>query len=110
VVSIESGEPYDVYVGRGKRGTKLEKSKWHNPFVEGGDKDGTREEVIAKYDRYLDGPAENYEGKVFDGRHLIADLPEIAGKVLGCHCAPKSCHADVLLRLANANDDPGVDF
>jgi hypothetical protein len=113
VVSIESGEPYDVYVGRGKRGTKLKKSRWHNPFKidePGKPMDGTREECVEKFERYLYGPVENYEGKVFDGRHLMADLPEIVGKILGCHCAPRSCHADVLLRLANANDDPGVDF
>jgi hypothetical protein len=109
VVSIESGEPYDIYVGRGKRGTRLTKSKkWHNPFIE--DKDGTREEVIEMFGRYLKGPVENYEGKVFDGRHLMADLHELEGKTLACHCAPKPCHADVLLRLANANNDPGVDF
>src|SRR5215212_4771382 len=107
VVSIESGEHYDVYVGRGKRGTKLKKSKWHNPFKidePGKRMDGTREECVEKFERYLYGPVENYEGKVFDGRHLMADLPEIVGMILGCHCAPRSCHADVLLRLANAKD------
>jgi len=104
VVSIESGEPYDLYVGRGKRGTKLEKSKWHNPFREdkpGEPRDGSREEVIAKHERYLEGPVANFEGKVFDGRHLMAELPEIKGKTLACHCAPQPCHADILLRLAN---------
>jgi AAA domain/Domain of unknown function (DUF4326) len=89
VVSIESGEPYDVYVGRGKRGTKLEKSKWHNPYVVG--KDGTRDECLEKYERHLKASP------------LMAELPEIKGKTLACHCAPKPCHADVLLRLANNN-------
>jgi hypothetical protein len=96
VVNIDTGEPYDEYIGRGKRGSGLKKSKWYNPFIEG--KDGTREEVIEMYDRYLDGPVENCEGKVFDGRHLMADLPEIAGKILGCHCAPKACHGLVLVK------------
>jgi len=96
VVSIESGEPYDVYVGRGKRGTKLEKSKWHNPYVV--DKDGTRDECLEKFEHYLRASP------------LMAELPEIKGKILACHCAPKPCHADVLLRLANANvsADSGV--
>lgn len=26
---------------------------------------------------------------------------ELRGKVLGCHCFPLACHADVLLRVAN---------
>src|SRR5829696_8823253 len=50
VVGIESGEPYDVYVGRGKRGTGLKKSKWHNPFVI--DRDGGRGECVEKFERY----------------------------------------------------------
>jgi hypothetical protein len=96
VVSIESGESYDVYVGRGKRGTGLKKSKWHNPFVVG--KDGTQDEVVEKFEHYLRASP------------LMAELPEIKGKILACHCAPKPCHADVLLRLANANvsADSGV--
>jgi Domain of unknown function (DUF4326) len=74
-------EHFDIYVGR--------PSMWGNPFKEG--RDGTREEVIARYERWLkDQPA------------LLAELPELHGKVLGCWCAPKPCHADVLLRLANS--------
>jgi hypothetical protein len=76
-------ERYDVYVGRGRG------SRWGNPFKS--PHDGTREEVIAKYERWLLGQPE-----------LVAALPELRGKVLGCWCAPKPCHADVLLRLANA--------
>jgi len=73
-------ERFDVYIGR--------PSKWGNPFVIG--KDGTREEVIAKYEAWLNRqPA------------LMAALPELRGKVLGCWCAPHACHGDVLARLAD---------
>ena len=72
--------PHDVYVGR--------PSKWGNPFEIG--KDGTREEVIAKYEAHLLAtPA------------LMDALPELRGKTLGCWCAPRACHADILTRLAN---------
>jgi hypothetical protein len=99
VVSIESGEPYDVYVGRGGGRTGQKRSKWHNPYVV--DKDGTRDECVEYFERDFWA----------DALEVGPDnLPEIRGKTLACHCAPKSCHADVLLRLANANDDPGVDF
>jgi hypothetical protein len=104
VANIDEGEPYEVYVGRGKRGTGLKKSKWHNPYLmdrPGKKRDGTREEVLEKFRRYLQGPVENYEGKVFDGRHLMSQLHEIKGKILGCHCVPEDCHADVLARLAD---------
>ena len=73
-------EPYDVYIGR--------PSKWGNPFSIG--KDGTREEVILKYLKWLKNQPE-----------LIAALPELKGKRLGCWCAPKACHGDMLAKLAN---------
>ena len=63
-------------------------TKWGNPFRIG--PDGTREEVIAKYEQYLRGRPD-----------LMATLPELKGKVLGCWCAPKPCHADILARLAD---------
>jgi len=63
-------------------------TKWGNPFRIG--RDGTREEVIAKYEAWIQTqPA------------LMAALPELRGKVLGCWCAPRACHGDVLSRLAN---------
>jgi Domain of unknown function (DUF4326) len=83
-----------------------------------GPKDGTLQEVIEKFERYLEGPVQNFEGKVFDGRHLIPQLPEIKAKILGCHCPPKGgltkddsllCHGQVLLRLANAEEDTQSD-
>ena len=70
---------YDVRIDR--------RTKWGNPFKIG--VDGTREEVIAKYEAWIKTqPA------------LLAALPELRGKVLGCWCAPKPCHGDVLARLA----------
>ena len=73
--------PHDVYIGR--------PSKWGNPFVVG--RDGTREQVIAKFEAWLvRQPA------------LMASLPELRGKVLGCWCSPLACHGDVLARLADA--------
>ena len=69
---------YTVYIGRG--------SKWGNPFVIG--KDGTREEVIEKYEKYLRNNSD-----------LIGSLPELSGEILGCFCKPKACHGDVLIKL-----------
>ncbi len=72
---------HDVYIGR--------PSKWGNPFVIG--RDGTRDEVVARYEAWL-----------LEQPELVAALPELAGKTLGCWCAPRACHGDVLARLANA--------
>ncbi len=92
-MNVKAGEPYDVYIGRAHsgrgRGPSFKQSIWHNPFKEG--EDGTCEEVVAKYERYL-----------LEGRDdLLERLPELKGKVLACWCAPEACHGDVLVRLAN---------
>ena len=68
-------EPYDVYIGR--------PSKWGNPFTIG--KDGTREEVISKYEAYI-----------MNRPDLLSQLKELQGKILGCWCSPKACHGDIL--------------
>lgn len=77
VVNIRE-ESKDVYIGR--------PSKWGNPFKIG--KDGTREEVVELYLEYILGNDE-----------LMAALPELKGKALGCWCAPLPCHGDILVGL-----------
>ena len=67
---------YDVYIGR--------TSKWGNPYVIG--KDGTREEVIQKYEEH-----------VRSSKILIRALPSLACKTLGCLCPPNPCHGNVLI-------------
>ena len=74
-------EAYDVYIGR--------PSKWGNPFAIG--EDGTRAEVIEKYRAWI-----------VQQPHLMAALHELKGKRLGCWCAPRACHGDVLAELADA--------
>lgn len=81
-------QPYDVYIGRANFRARLSASKWGNPFVIG--KDGTREEVIAKYRAW-----------VIQQPELMAALPELRGKVLGCWCKPAhACHGTVLVELS----------
>jgi len=73
--------PYDVYIGR--------PGPFGNPFEIG--KDGTREEVVEKYAEW-----------VLTQPELLAIIKtELKGKVLACWCAPKLCHGDILVELAN---------
>ncbi len=71
-------ERYDIYIGR--------PSIWGNPFSIG--PDGTRDEVIRKYDKYI-----------LNQPKLLINLYKLKGKRLGCFCKPKVCHGDILLRL-----------
>jgi len=76
---------YDVYVGR--------PSPFGNPFEIG--KDGSRDEVILKFKEWLkDHPDLKEKAK-----------RELKGKILGCWCSPKYCHAEVLAEIANETDN-----
>lgn len=59
---------------------------WGNPFEIG--KDGTREEVCAKYYDHL-----------MNNERLLNTLPTLVGKRLGCFCAPKLCHGDIIIHV-----------
>jgi len=80
-------EEYDVLIDR----TTI----WGNPYSH---KDGTlalyktatRKESIGKYLDY-----------VLSNEELLARLPELQGKTLGCWCHPRACHGDVLADLSN---------
>jgi alpha-galactosidase len=73
-------ETYDVYIGR--------PSVWGNPFVVG--VDGTRSEVIRKHAEWI-----------VTQPGLMSRIHELRGKRLGCWCSPKTCHGDILAKLAN---------
>ena len=78
-------EPFDIYVGR--------PSKWGNPFSH---KEGTlaqfkvssREEAVKRYRSWL-----------LTQPHLLEEMIDLKGKVLGCWCKPESCHGDVLVEM-----------
>ena len=86
VVHIDR-EPYDVYIGRRNRKRGLEESPFHNPFPMKNEAD--REKVIKKFEEYIRANPELM-------KKAKAELP---GKVLGCYCAPKPCHGDVLIKI-----------
>ena len=88
VVNKRNSE-YDVYIGRG--------SKWGNPFIIG--KDGHRVEVIDKYEEWLLGIRVAPNGQKVPS--LDEAKQELKGNVLGCFCAPRACHGDVLMRFVD---------
>lgn len=77
----KTAPPNAVYIGRG--------SPYGNPFVIG--KHGDRDDVCDKY-----------EAMLLNTPTLLAKVKvELKGKDLVCFCAPKRCHGDTLLRIAN---------
>ena len=88
--------PKNVYIGR-KRvvfidGIRypLQDSIWANPFILKDETD--REKVLESYENYI---REKLEKDVSLKKKLLA----LKDKTLGCWCAPKPCHGDVLIKL-----------
>ncbi len=79
-----------VKEGESKERFPKKQSVFCNPFKVG--KDGTREEVIAKFTTYM-------RAKLDSDPTLVAQLLALEGKRLGCWCKPEGCHGDVLLEL-----------
>jgi hypothetical protein len=84
-----------VYVGRPmhRGGWHLEGSPLASPFRPG--RDGSREEMLEKYREHLLGRED-----------LLALLPGLRGRRLGCWCVPEPCHAQVIAELADAGTAP----
>jgi hypothetical protein len=95
----------DVYIGRPmyQGGWRLPGSRWANPYRIG--KDGDRARVLAQYEAHVRASPE-----------LMAALPELRGKRLGCWCVERhclvcrrprgtcahlNCHGEVLVKLLN---------
>ena len=77
--SVPAGSA-SVYVGR--------PTKWGNPFPMRSEAE--RDSVISQFEDYL-----------MSSPDLLAQIGELRGKDLVCFCAPRACHADILLKLAN---------
>ena len=89
-------EPCDIEVdrhyGRGMDQQELgEKGCFGNPYKVG--EDGDREEVVAKFAKYFMDQWQN-DPQLRLWWKMKVDQNETLR--LGCHCAPKACHGDVI--------------
>ncbi len=85
VVNIRTHR-YDVYIGREGHGHD---GYWGNPYSI--TCDGGRERVIALYREY-------FLKRLRVDPEFARRIMELKGKRLGCFCAPKPCHGDVIVR------------
>lgn len=89
----------NVYIGRAgivfvdKERFPKQASIWANPYKIG--KNGTREEVLKKYEKYI--------RKKIKNENLQEQLLQLKGKNLGCWCHPEACHGDILVKLIEQN-------
>lgn len=83
VVNIEEDE-FDVYIGRG--------TVWGNPFHS---RAHGREVAIERYERHI-------EDEISEGNITRQEILALRGQRLGCHCKPRACHGDVIVKLVEA--------
>jgi hypothetical protein len=79
-----------TYVGHSGPRHSWPQSDFASPFVSEAKTD--REAMVRHYEQWLDGRPDLLE-RLREG--------ELAGRALGCWCAPKPCHADVLAHRAH---------
>lgn len=94
VIHVRDFDPArgDIYIGRAVPRKGLKASPWANPFVIG--RDGTREEVIAKHERWVrtsDDPCAVW---------IRANIHLLRGHRIACHCFPDPCHGDTYVTMA----------
>jgi len=86
----------NVYIARGgvvfidKKRFPSVSSNFANPYKV--DRDGTRQEVIDKYRKYITQKLEN-------SKSLQYELLMMKGKNLGCWCYPEMCHGNIILEM-----------
>jgi hypothetical protein len=67
------------------------KTRWGNPFVMRNE--AQREAVVSRYRVWL-------WDQIKSGKVRKQELAFLHGKQLGCWCAPRACHADILVKAA----------
>jgi hypothetical protein len=69
------------------------RTEWGNPFEM--PDDGDRAEVVGKFSKFY------LPYKV----GLLARIPTLRGKVLGCWCHPAECHGHIIAEIVNRQAD-----
>lgn len=86
VVNKDSGQPYDIYIGRG--------SPLGNRFAIDHKTDVGRTEVIERYREY-------FYKEIVPDPGMRKYLESLRGLKLGCHCKPLACHGDIIADYLN---------
>lgn len=99
VVNIHSGADYDVYMGRPGRGVP---GPFGSPFGRKLFLRGeVRDEIIRKH-------ADWFHQQVSIDLAFLGRVLALRGKRLGCFCAPKPCHADVIAKFVNHVEEAAI--
>jgi hypothetical protein len=79
---------FDVYIGRG--------SMFGNPHR-------MRDESKAERTRVIEAYQEWFKIRLQDPK-FVSELEKLRGKRLGCFCAPKRCHGDIIVEYLEGEE------
>ncbi len=84
---------FDVYIGRGQG------SIWGNPYSH-------KDDTVAKFKvKTIKEAIEKFKEYLLNNTELMAKLPELKGKTLGCWCVDSNsngrCHGNIIAELVN---------
>lgn len=104
VVNIYKTKKFDVFIGRYPSGLH-----WGNPFTHlyssaASVRVASREEAIRCFRIWMKG-TEHQDVEPARRAWMLEHLHELRGKTLGCFCAPKDCHGEVLIELLEASNE-----
>jgi predicted transcriptional regulator len=86
-----------------RRGILIDRSTiLGNPFIIG--KDGTREEVIEKYEKYALKRIKSRDFFYDELKKILRQHKKGVNVILKCHCKPKPCHGDIIKKLVHKID------
>ena len=95
VVNVGRGDAFDVYAGRTERYFPAgQTTRWGNPFVIG--RHGCRYTVVTAHRLLL-------AVQIWRDEVTEADLLDLDGCRVGCHCAPNLCHVDNIADAVRAS-------
>ena len=94
VVNIKHFRGQFEYCGRANHSSGLVASPLANPFKLRDEAD--RERVLARYRRWFYSKVNDGDFAVGDELARLINLAQAGDLNLGCYCAPKLCHCDII--------------
>lgn len=97
---VKRGERFE-YCGRKNESFGFAASPLANPFVLRDESD--RQRVLARYQKWFDSKVQDGDESVANELARLMNLARDGDLNLGCFCAPKACHCDVIKTFLEEN-------
>ncbi len=101
VVHVKHHKGKYEYCGRSNDSFRLPASPLANPYKLRDEAD--RQRVLARYQKWFDSKAQDGDEAVANELARLINLARTGDVALGCFCAPRICHCDVIKEFIEEN-------